>query len=259
MRYAATVRSDRKAIMKIAAVLAVLAFAISCSRAEPTVAATTKPPVAAPAAPATPAASANQLAGPIAETFNSGGYTYVRVGNEWAAVPETKLEKGAQVAIDAQMTLENFESKSLNRTFDRIVFGSIAGAKPAAHSAAMPPADTPAQHMQAPASIDVSVAPAPGGKTVQQVWQQKASLAGKEVVVRGKVVKALTGIMGTNWIHLQDGTGSQATGDNDLTVTTDAKVSTGDVVTIRGVLTVDKDFGMGYRYDVIVQKASVTP
>ena len=245
--------------MKIAAVLAALAFAIACSPAEPTVGATTKPPAASPAAaPPTQAPSANQLSGPIAETFNSGGYTYVRVGNEWAAVPETKLEKGALVAIDAQMTLENFESKSLNRTFDRIVFGSIAGAQKAAHSASMPPADTPAQHMQAPALADVSVAPAPGGKTVQQVWQQKASLAGKEVVVRGKVVKSLSGIMGTNWIHLQDGTGSQATGDNDLTVTTDATVATGQVVTIRGVLTVDKDFGMGYRYDVIVQKAQVT-
>jgi hypothetical protein len=244
--------------MKIAAVLAALAFAISCSPAEPTAAATAKQPAASPAAaPPAQAPSANQLAGPIAETFNSGGYTYVRIGNEWAAVPETKLEKGAQVAIDAQMTLENFESKSLNRTFDRIVFGSIAGA-PAAHAAPMPPADTPEQHMQAPAIADVSVAPAPGGKTVQQVWQQKASLAGKEVVVRGKVVKSLSGIMGTNWIHLQDGTGSQATGDNDLTVTTDANVKTGQVVTIRGVLTVDKDFGMGYRYDVIVQKAQVT-
>lgn len=78
----------------------------------------------------------------------------------------------------------------------------------------------------------------------------------KEVVVRGKVVKFLAGIMGRNWIHLQDGTGDAGT--NDLTVTTEQTAAAGDVVAIKGTLAVDKDFGAGYRYAVIVEKASVT-
>lgn len=227
---------------KVIAAVAILVLLAACSKQEKAV-----------AAPANP----NQLAGPVAETFNSGGYTYLRIGNEWAAIPETKLEQGATVTIDKQMTMEKFESKSLGRTFDRIVFGSMAGAKPAPPAMPAPAADTPAQRMQAPDAGAIQVDPPAGGRTIQQIWADKASLGGKEVVVRGKVVKSLPGIMGTNWLHLQDGTGSREAGDHDLTVTTDAAVSVGEIVTARGILAVDKDFGAGYRYGAILEKAAI--
>jgi hypothetical protein len=238
---------------KAIAAIGMLVLLVACSKQEQA--------AAAPAVPANP----NQLAGPVAETFNGGGYTYLRIGDQWAAIPETKIEQGSNVTIDKQMTMEKFESKSLNRTFDRIVFGSLAGAAPVA----MPPAPvpvpvpaaadaTPAQRMQAPDAGPIQVQPPAGGKTVQQIWAEKAALGGKEVLVRGKVVKFLPGIMGTNWLHLQDGTGSREAGDHDLTVTTDATVSVGDIVTARGLLAVDKDFGSGYRYAAIVEKAAIT-
>ena len=96
------------------------------------------------------------------------------------------------------------------------------------------------------------VAKAAGGYTVQEIFAQKAALAGKPVKVRGRVVKFSGNIMGTNWVHIQDGS------EGDLTVTTDAVVATGDVVLVAGNLTVNKDFGAGYRYDAIIEKASVT-
>ena len=74
--------------------------------------------------------------------------------------------------------------------------------------------------------------------------------------VRGKVVKFTPEIMGKNWIHLQDGTG--AAGTNDLTVTTSAMAKKGDTVVISGALVIDKDFGYGYAYDVIIEDADVT-
>ena len=74
--------------------------------------------------------------------------------------------------------------------------------------------------------------------------------------MRGKVVKFTPEIMGKNWIHLQDGTG--AAGTSDLTVTTSASAKTGDTVTVKGILVVDKDFGYGYAYDVIIEDAEVT-
>jgi hypothetical protein len=70
------------------------------------------------------------------------------------------------------------------------------------------------------------------------------------------VVKFSQQIMGKNWIHLQDGTG--AAGTNDLTVTTDGTANTGDTVVVTGVVTTDKDFGYGYKYDVILENATVT-
>jgi len=88
------------------------------------------------------------------------------------------------------------------------------------------------------------------------MFTKKAELAGKSVSVRGKVVKFTPEIMGKNWIHLQDGTGAEGT--SDLTVTTSASAKMGDTVTVSGVVVIDKDFGYGYAYDVIIEDAEVT-
>jgi hypothetical protein len=77
-------------------------------------------------------------------------------------------------------------------------------------------------------------------------------------VINAKVVKVSSGIMNKNWIHLQDGTGSHTTSDNDLVVTSDAIPIVGDVVTVKGKLELNKDFGGGYKYNVIIEKANIT-
>ena len=84
----------------------------------------------------------------------------------------------------------------------------------------------------------------------------RAQMAGRQVTVRGKVVKYNGGIMGRNWLHIQDGTGAE--GANDLTVTTQAVVGVGQTVLVSGTAAVDRDFGAGYRYDLIVENATVT-
>lgn len=93
------------------------------------------------------------------------------------------------------------------------------------------------------------------GKTVQEVYQEKAKLNGKRVTLRGKVVKYSAAIMGKNWLHLRDGTGKEPT--NDLTVTTQAKAKVGDTVLVEGTVALDKDLGAGYKYDVIIEEAKV--
>jgi len=94
-----------------------------------------------------------------------------------------------------------------------------------------------------------------GGKTVQEVYQEKDKLKGKPVTLRGKVVKYNEAIMGKNWLHLRDGTGKEPA--NDLTVTTQAKVKVGATVLVEGIVTLDKDLGAGYNYDVIIEDAKV--
>jgi hypothetical protein len=97
-----------------------------------------------------------------------------------------------------------------------------------------------------------NVARAAGGYTVEEILGQRTALDGQQVKVRGRVVKFSAGIMGTNWLHIQDGT------PGDLAVTTDSLVATGDLVTVEGVLSVNKDFGAGYLYPAIIEKAVVT-
>jgi hypothetical protein len=94
-----------------------------------------------------------------------------------------------------------------------------------------------------------------GGQTVQEVYQEKDKLNGKRVTLRGKVVKYNEAIMGKNWLHLRDGTGKDPT--DDLTVTTQAKAKVGDTVLVEGTVTLDKDLGAGYKYDVIIEDAKV--
>lgn len=93
-------------------------------------------------------------------------------------------------------------------------------------------------------------------KTVAALYQDKAALAGKQVRVQGKVVKVNSGIMGRNFLHVQDGTGSQGT--NDLTVTSKETAKVGDQVTVTGQVVVDKDFGYGYKYPLLLEDVSIT-
>ena len=93
-----------------------------------------------------------------------------------------------------------------------------------------------------------------GGHTVAELYANKGELAGKSVTVRGRVVKFTAAVMGKNWIHIQDGS-SETT---DLTVTTAAVAKLGDTVVASGVLVVDRDFGAGYRYDIIIEDATVS-
>jgi hypothetical protein len=101
-----------------------------------------------------------------------------------------------------------------------------------------------------------SIQKAKGGYTVAELYAKKAQLAGKKVSVRGKVVKVNPQIMGKNWIHLQDGTGKPGT--NDITLTTNATATVGAVVLATCTLAKDKDFGSGYKYDVILENCTLS-
>lgn len=132
-----------------------------------------------------------------------------------------------------------------------------AAAAPEATTPTMPPGEThPAP--KAAAEVDLTgITKAEGGKTVAEVFAEKDALAGKPVTFRGKVVKTNPDIMGKNWLHVRDGSGEEGT--NDLTITTAGTLpNVGDTVVVTGNVTLNKDFGMGYAYDVLVEDAQVT-
>lgn len=187
--------------------------------------------------------------GEVLEVVDVESYTYLRLkttdGETWAAVGKTPVVKGSLVTIDNAMTLNNFESKSLNKTFKTIIFGTLGGAAGATHAAK--PADI----------VDVKVAGAVGANahTVAEIVTKATVLKDKQVLVRGKIVKYNPGIMGKNWVHLRDGSGTEA--NNDILVTTQSQAKVGDVVTVKGVVRNDKDFGAGYSYKVLIEDATL--
>jgi len=221
------------------------------------------------AAAAAGAASDAALTGAVVEQLAAAPYVYLRIkttskGDVWAAVPEAKVANGDVVTLYNPMLMTKFESKSLNRTFDEVYFGSLnAPAGPNDVGGTAPAGAPPSPHagtsIPVPAANVGKVERAAGadGRTIAEVWAQAATLAGKTVSIRGTVVKFNIGVMGKNWIHLQDGSGDAAAQTHDITVTTLEAAARGSTITITGTLRLNKDFGAGYHYPVIVEDARI--
>lgn len=230
------------------------------------------PPIGGAAQHQAATPGANQVTGKVIETMEASSYTYVHVDTGvrtvWAAAPKFAVKVGDRVTVPTGSPMQNYKSDTLNRTFSLVYFaGSIevAGASAGAPSgmsgqgasdrSTPHPGSNRAPKVEAQALAGISKPD--GGLTVGEAYDRGAALAGNEVLMRGRVVKYSPRIMGTNWIHLQDGT-EAADGRNDLVVTTDGAAAVGDLVLVRGTVSADKDFGYGYKYDLIVEKAAVT-
>lgn len=202
------------------------------------------------AAWAVPQSTPLQHRATVTETMDSGGYTYMKVkeGEKtyWVAVTAAPVTVGQTVAFIEQMWMPHFKSRTLNRTFDKILFASMAYA-PGMHPSAgqVKPENSPKTVLKK----------AEGGYSLAEIFANAKALKGKTVTVRGKITKISRRIMKRNWVHLEDGTGTAMT--DDLVFTTPETVSAkpGDIVTATGTVATNKDFGYGYFYPVIVEKS----
>lgn len=238
------------------------------------------------------AAQAQVTSGTVLETMNAAGYTYIHVDSgaakEWVAIPETKVAAGDKVSYGQGMVMENFYSKSLDRSFPSIIFspGLAGGAPPVSPAAAggstaddsFAAAVAREQEGKAPApaaamaetsggstgavvpftEVKVEKATGDNSYTVAEIFTKAGELHEKNIRVRGKVVKFSPNIMGRNWIHLQDGTGDPMNNTHDLVVTTTETVANDDIIVAEGKLMADKDFGAGYKYAAILEEATIT-
>jgi len=209
-----------------------------------------------------PTPGADTVKGEVLEVKDVDNFTYLRLktkdGETWAAVNKTPVNKGAEVTIENVMVMKNFESKSLKKTFQTIVLGSLRGTG----ASAQPLGDMAAAHSGVGKADDlgdakVPKATGPNARTVAEIVAKRAELKDKTVVVRGKVVKYNPGIMGKNWIHLRDGSGSASDNTNDVLVTTKNQTKIGDIVLVKGVVHTDMDFGAGYAYKVLIEEATL--
>ncbi len=215
------------------------------------------------AAPASAAATSDSLTvkGIVLEVRDAQGYTYLRLktkdGDTWAAVNRARVNPGAEVTIEKAMLMHDFESKAMQRTFKKIIFGNLASN----NAAGMDMKTAHKGVASAPQNQVVQVAKASGAnaRTVAEIHAKGGALKDKPVLLRAKVVKYNAGIMGKNWLHLRDGTGSEADSSNDILVTTSQTAKVSDVVTVKGIVRTDKDFGAGYVYKVLIEDATLQP
>ena len=214
--------------------------------------------------PAPPPEPTEPHKGKVLQTISSGGYTYVELRKKsgekiWLAVPATEIAIGSQQTFNPGVVMRGFESKTLKRVFDEIVFTELAVAAKGKEKKELGGKSPGSQGTVSPdVKVKVKKAAGKNAYTISELYKNRAKLNKKKVVIRGKVVKVSSNIMNKNWIHLRDGSGSHATGDFNLVVTSKSIPAEGEVVLVNGTLYKDKDFGGGYKYEVIVENAEFT-
>ena len=206
--------------------------------------------------------------GTVLETMDSGGYTYVFIETDndkrWMATGQTAVKVGDTVQAFQGMPMTDFESKSLNRTFDVVYFldglENLSAPKlPEEQPSSELPAGHPSiNHAVETPTTDTKVAELKPGQNIAYVYANKDELANQQISLRGKVVKYNEGILGWNFIHIQDGSGDVADGSNDLTVTSKAATAVGETIVLTGTIILNKDFGYGYSFPVMMEGASLT-
>lgn len=183
----------------------------------------------------------------VKETLNGGNYSYLNVNENgkkyWMAIPNTNIIIGETYYYDDGMKMTNFESKELERTFKSIIFAD--GIRTTEQYS--PPANSNNYNTESIIKIEQPA----DGTSLEKLFSNKASFSNKTIVIKGKVVKINIGIMDKNWVHISDGT--QFDGKKSLTVTTQEAPKVGDTVTFKGTIILNKNFGQGYIYDIILE------
>nr|WP_321484903.1 hypothetical protein [uncultured Draconibacterium sp.] len=196
----------------------------------------------------------------VSEVIQGESYTYISATEngiaKWIAVAKQNVNPGEVLYYYDALPMKDFHSKEIDKTFDIIYFvnniSKTPGAKQLAMSGGMPSSH---QGKVAVSDAEVEMSKVDGELKIADIFANKADYSSKEFEIKGAVVKVNEQVMGKNWVHIQDGTGSG--GNYDLTITTQANVKVGDVVTFKGKLTLNKDFGAGYFYEVIMEDGSL--
>jgi len=192
----------------------------------------------------------------IIKSTDGGTYTYLNVeenGNKyWMAIPNTEVKIGDTYYYDGGMLMENFESKQLEKTFDKIIFAE--NIRTTEKAPVQKQAD-PHANVDTTAVVDVNIEKAENGISLEELFTNKKSHSGKSIIVRGQVVKLNKAILDRNWVHIVDGT--QFEDKKSLTVTTEEMVKIGDTVTFKGTIVLEKDFGKGYVYDILLEEGEL--
>ena len=206
-----------------------------------------------------------------------GTYTYLLVKGKgpeyWVAVNAMEAAPGETYYYQGGLLMENFHSDELDRDFESVLFldAIYPGTPPdmganAAREAGetqemdfdqpLPPhgqGDTPGSRAVTE-KARVQVEAVEGAITIAELYANPSQYEGKQVRVTGQVTKFNPQIMDRNWVHLQDGT--EHAGKFDLTATSNEYFETGNTITLEGVLALNRDFGYGYSYELLLENAT---
>ncbi len=202
--------------------------------------------------------------GKILEIKKVMGYDYLRVNEDgverWVAIAQTAVHIGEIIGYDKTTVMHDFKSKTLGKTFKEIIFvNDLYLPKESSQHLTMKSAllSSPAKpQIVQEVRVNKDFVKKPF-YTVQEVHDFAKELANQTISVKATVLKVSRQIMKRDWIHLKDATGEEVTNTNDFVVTAEnTSVKEGDIVVATGKISINKDFGYGYFYPVIMESAT---
>ncbi len=197
----------------------------------------------------------------VLEVLQVNSYTYLLVKENdierWLAVPSINVEIGEIYFYKGGMEMSDFESKELNKTFDSVLFlGSISKTPGDKEKLSFQHSSTIKLQKTLKPIIEkliLTIEPVNDGISIAELLKNKKKYENKTVKIKGQVTKFNSQIMSKNWIHLQDGT--EFNGNFGIILTTNAEVKLGDIIIMEGKVFLDRDFGYGYFYDLIIENS----
>ena len=222
-----------------------------------------------------PTQKAEIFYGKVLEIKPVTGYKYLKIDENgttiWVAIADAPVNIGDKVGYDKKTVMKHFKSKTLNQEFKEIFFVSnvylpqkATGPKSMKEMLGL---GSKAKDPHAGMGMGMSAQPVDekpakpfvkkDSYTVKEVHMWRKNLKGQTITLEGTVFKVSKSIMKRDWVHLGDGTGNEKKLTDDLVFTAPTStIKAGDKVLAKGTVAVDKDFGYGYFYPVIIEKST---
>lgn len=197
----------------------------------------------------------------VLEVTQTTKYTYLKVEEDqseyWMAISRQEMQPGITLYYTNPLEMKDFVSKELGKTFDKVFFVQQVSDNPdfmASPAVSGSGSNTMPQRKQPEVrNTAIRVEKLKDGISIAELYEFHPKYAGKDLEIRGEVTRFSPRIMGKNWVHIQDGT--EFAGNFDLAISTQDSVAVGSVVVFSGIVRLNKDFGAGYFYKILLEDA----
>ena len=198
----------------------------------------------------------------VMEVLNTTKYVYLKVRENgeqfWIATRKQDINIGGTYFYKGGLLKTNFESKEHNKVFEKIYLVTSLVQSNHGNNKSDPnlKIQKSNQNSEDDANRNKEIKNTQSGSIkIAELVENYKKYEGKTVQVSGKCVKINPNIMGTNWIHIKDGSKD----DYDLVITSNTFVQEGSMITMKATVTLNKDFGSGYKYDLILENGTIVP
>jgi len=180
-------------------------------------------------------------------------YLLVQENNDefWIAVRKMEINIGETYFYYGGLLKTNFKSNEYDKVFDKIYL--VTSLVKSDHGNHINEKKLDIKDIKI--AKTKSIPEIKGSIKISELVRNQKELEGKTVQISGICSKTNPNIMGRNWIHVKDG----SLDDYDLVITSSTYVKEGTQITIKGVVALNKDFGAGYMYKLILENGVVVP